>query len=84
MKRIPKIGSSVWMTSREFTGSGIVVDVHTLGEAADITIRDRDGRCWTGKKEKMHRPKMFGRCPYCNEMCVTVSPDGYCDNCHTN
>jgi hypothetical protein len=37
------------MTSRKFTGSGIVVDVYSIGEAADITIRDRDGRCWTGK-----------------------------------
>lgn len=72
------------MTSRQFTGSGVVVDVFSTGEAADITIRDCHGRCWTGKKESMHKPKHFGRCPYCNEMMVTVSPDGYCDNCHTD
>lgn len=84
MGRIPKLGTAVWMTSRQFTGSGYVVDVWSDGQAVDITIRDREGRCWTGKKENMHRPKCFGTCPYCKEHNVSVSPDGYCDNCHTN
>jgi Zn finger protein HypA/HybF involved in hydrogenase expression len=84
MKRLPKLGQSVWMTDRNFTGSGYVVDVFSNGEAADITIRDIHGRCWTAKKEKLHKPKTFGRCPNCNQSNVTVSPDEYCDYCHEN
>lgn len=83
MKRIPRAGSLVWVYTRDYTGSAAVVDVFSQGEAADITVRDPWGRCWTVKKEQLERSSGFGTCPNCKERNVSISPDGYCNECYS-
>jgi hypothetical protein len=77
MKRIPKIGTTVKMESAEFTGKGIVIDIHTCGQSADITIRDAKGRCWTSKKEKLSQvPVICHECYHTLDDCDCCEEDG--------
>ena len=81
MKRIPKIGSKVWVTSRKFTGAGVVIDVFSKGEAAEITVRDSLHRCWVGTKERMTMldkkgVKICDECSHTYDDCNCAEDDG--------
>jgi hypothetical protein len=77
MKRLPQIGISVWMESDVFTGIGTVIDIYSVGQAAEITIRDDKGRCWTSKKESLRViPVICEECFHTHEDCACAEDDG--------